>query len=170
MLNVLTKSGSNAFRGSGFVFHQNNELNARTNLDKNRGVAEAPFFLETQYGGTLGGPIVRNKAFFFGGYQRWTQRFTGSGFTLNGAPTEAGRGILESAVGSLPQIQAMLKHLPAADAPSGSSASFTRNGQTYTVPLGTLTGAYDGYLNNHQPTGRVRRACCRRTTRSRRGI
>ncbi len=155
VLNVLTKSGSNTFRGSGFVFHQNNEFNARTNLDKNRGVESAPFFLETQYGGTVGGPIVKNRAFFFGGYQRWTQRFTGSGFTLNGAPTAAGRGILESAVGSLPQIQALLEHLPAADAPSGSSASFTRGGQTYTIPLGTLTGAYDGYLNNHQPTGRV---------------
>jgi hypothetical protein len=155
VLNVLTKSGTNVFRGSGFVFHQNNDLNARTNLDKNRGLSKAPFFLETQYGGTLGGPIVRGRAFFFGGYQRWTQRFTGSGFTLDGAPTDAGRGILEAAAGSLPQVQALLAHLPAADATSGKSAQFTRGGQLFTVPLGTLTGAYDGYLNNHQPTARV---------------
>jgi hypothetical protein len=155
VLNVLTKSGTNAFHGTGFAFHQNNELNARTNLDTNRGLSKAPFFLESQYGGTIGGPIVRDRAFFFGGYQRWTQRFTGSGFTLNGAPTADGRSVLQSAAGSLPQVQALLKHLPAADAPIGRSVSFTRGGQTFTVPVGSLTGAYDGYLNSHQPTARV---------------
>ncbi len=155
VVNVITKSGTNQFRGSGFVFHNNNDVNARTNLDKNAGRTEAPYFLETQFGGTLGGPIVRDKAFFFGGYQRWTQRFLGSGFTLNGAPTEEGRRVLESAAGSLPQVQALLKFLPAAQSPIGRSATFTRNGQTYTVPLGSLTGSSSGTFNNHQPTGRV---------------
>lgn len=154
-MNVITKSGTNRFRGSAFIFHQNNELNARTNLDKNAGRTETPYFLESQYGGTAGGPIVRDRAFFFGGYQRWTQRFTGSGFTLNGAPTEAGRSVLQAAAGSLPHVQALLEHLPAAQAPIAASASFTRNGQTFTVPLGSLTGSYDGYLNNNQPTARV---------------
>jgi hypothetical protein len=153
--NVLTKSGTNDFHGSGFMYHQNNHLNARTNLDKNRGLTKAPFFLETQYGGTLGGPVLRDRLFFFGAYQRWTQRFTGSGFTLNGAPTEAGRAVLQGAAGTLPQVQALLKNLPAADKPTGTSAQFTRGGQTYTVPLGSLTGAYNGYLNDHQPTARV---------------
>jgi hypothetical protein len=152
--NVLTKSGTNDFHGSGFIFHQNNDINARTNLDKNRGLSKAPFFLETQYGGTIGGPVTRDRAFFFGSYQRWTQRFTGSGFTLDGAPTDAGRAVLQSAAGSLPQVQALLANLPAADTASGKSASFTRDGVSYTVPLGSLTGAYDGYLNNHQPTAR----------------
>ena len=156
IMNVITKSGSNRYRGSGFVFHQNNEFNARTNLDKAvPGRLEAPYFLETQYGGTLGGPIVRDKAFFFGGFQRWTQRFTGSGFTLLGAPTEQGRQVLESAAGSRPQIQALLTHLPAAQTPIATSASFTLNGQTHTVPLGSLTGSYDGFLNSNQPNARV---------------
>ncbi len=155
VMNVITKSGTNRFRGSGFIFHQNNELNARTNLDTNLGLDGAPYFLESQYGGTLGGPILRDRAFFFAGYQRWTQRFTGSGFTLRGAPTEDGRRVLESAAGSLPQIQALLQHLPAAQSPIGTSASFTRNGQTYSVPLGSLTGSYGGFLNNNQPNGRV---------------
>lgn len=155
VMNVITKSGTNRYRGSGFIFHQNNKLNARTNLDKNALLEDTPFFLESQYGGTLGGPIVRDRAFFFGGYQRWTQRFTGSGFTLRGAPTEAGRGVLQAAAGNLPQVQALLAHLPAAQAPIGTSASFTLNGQTHTVPLGSLTGSYDGYLNNNQPNARI---------------
>ena len=37
VMNVITKSGTNVFHGSGFVFHQNNEMNSRTNLDKNAG-------------------------------------------------------------------------------------------------------------------------------------
>jgi carboxypeptidase family protein len=155
VMNVITKSGTNAFHGSGFVFHQNDQVNARTNLDKNAGKTSAPFFLESQYGGTVGGPIARDRAFFFGGFQRWTQRFTGSGFTLNGAPTEAGRQILQSAAGSMPQVQALLKHLPAAQTPIATTASFTRNGQTFVVPLGSLTGSYDGFLNSNQPNARV---------------
>jgi hypothetical protein len=155
VMNVITKSGTNQLRGSGFIFHQNNAVNARTNLDKNAGRLEAPFFLENQYGGTVGGPIARDRAFFFAGFQRWTQEFTGSGFTLRGAPTEDGRRVLESAAGTLPQIQALLKHLPAAQAPIGTSASFTRNGQTFAVPLGSLTGSYGGYLNSNQPNARV---------------
>ena len=63
--------------------------------------------------------------------------------------------MLESAAGTLPQIQALLKHLPAAQAPIGTSASFTRNGQTFVVPLGSLTGSYGGYLNSNQPNARV---------------
>jgi hypothetical protein len=155
VMNVITKSGTNAFRGSGFLFHQNNELNAMTNLDKNAGRTAAPWYLETQYGGTLGGPILKNRTFFFGSYQRWTQRQLGSGFTLNGAPTDAGRQVLQSAVGHLPQVQALLKYVPAAQSPINQSASFTYQGQTYTVPLGSLTGSSTGIFNNNQASGRV---------------
>lgn len=155
VMSVITKSGTNAFRGSGFVFHNNNELNARTNLDKNAGREKAPWRLETQFGGTLGGPVLRDRTFFFGSYQRWTQRFLGSGFTLNGAPTEAGRQVLQSAAGNLPQVQALLKHLPAAQTGIGRNASFTLGGQTYTVPLGSLTGSSTGSYNDNQYSARL---------------
>jgi hypothetical protein len=155
VMSVITKSGTNSFRGSGFVFHNNNELNARTNLDKNAGREKAPWRLETQFGGTLGGPVLRDRTFFFGSYQRWTQRFLGSGFTLNGAPTEAGRQVLQSAAGSLPQVQALLKFLPAAQTPLGRNATFTRGGQTYTVPLGSLTGSSTGNYNDNQYSARI---------------
>ncbi|MCL4848138.1 MAG: carboxypeptidase regulatory-like domain-containing protein [Acidobacteria bacterium] len=155
VMSVITKSGTNSFRGSGFVFHNNNEFNARTNLDKNAGREKAPWRLETQFGGTLGGPVLRDRTFFFGSYQRWTQRFLGSGFTLNGAPTEAGRQVLQSAAGSRPQVQALLKFLPAAQAPIGRNATFTLGGQTYTVPLGSLTGSSTGAYNDNQYSARI---------------
>ena len=155
VMNIVTKSGTNAYRGSGFVFHNNNEANARSNLDKAAGRSEAPFRLETQYGGTIGGRLIRDKTFFFGSYQRWTDRRLGAGTTLNGAPTAAGRAVLQAAAGDLPQVQAVLKHLPVADAPIGRSVTFVRNGQTYSVEQGSLTGSADVLLNNHQPMARI---------------
>ena len=71
--------------------------------------------------GRVGGPVLRDRTFFFGSFQRWTDRRLGSGFTLNGAPTDAGRQILQSAAGSRPQVQALLKFLPAAQAATGKT-------------------------------------------------
>ena len=90
VVSAVTKSGTNSFRGSAFWFHNDESLNSRTNLDKAAKRASAPFQEENQYGGTLGGPLVRNRTFFFGSYQRWTDRQLGSGFTLSGAPTDVG--------------------------------------------------------------------------------
>ena len=73
VMNVVTKSGTNAFHGSGFWFANRNDFNALSNLDKAAGRTEAPFRKDDQYGGTLGGPIVKDNTFFFVGYQRWTQ-------------------------------------------------------------------------------------------------
>jgi hypothetical protein len=155
VMNVITKSGTNQFRGSAFWFHNDNSLNARTNLDKNAGRAKAPAYDEDQIGFTAGGPIWKDRTFFFGSYQNWQQEFLGSGFTLNGAPTEAGRQVLQSAVGSRPQVAALLKFLPAAQAGTGQNATFTANGQTYTVPLGSLTGSSTGAFDNDQVSVRI---------------
>jgi hypothetical protein len=155
VVNVVTKNGTNAVHGSGFGFFNDESLNARSNLDKAALRPSAPFREERQLGGTVGGPVVRNKTFFFGSYQRWTDRQLGSGFTLNGAPTEAGRAVLQSAVGNRPQIQALLQFLPAAQTPLAQSASFTANGQTFVVPLGSLTGSSSIKFDNNQVAGRV---------------
>lgn len=154
IVNAATKSGTNNFRGSGFLFHNDESLNARTNLDKRAGREKAPFREEKQYGGTLGGPIVRDRTFFFGSYQRWTDRQLGSGFTLSGAPSEAGRAVLQSVAGGRPHIAALLKHVPAGTS-NGKSASFTLGGQQFTVPLGDLTGSSSIIFNNNQAMGRV---------------
>lgn len=155
VMNVITKSGTNQFRGSAFVFHNDNSLNARSNLDKAAGRTAAPFFREQQYGGTIGGPILRNRTFFFGSYQKWTQDQLGSGTTLNGAPTEEGRRILESVAGTRPQVAALLRFLPPAQTPLGRTVPVTVNGQAYSIPIGSLTGSAAGVFDNHQGSGRV---------------
>src|SRR5262249_33230001 len=115
---AVTKSGSNSFRGAAFWFHNDQSLNSRTNLDKAAKRVSAPFRKENQYGGTLGGPVLRDRTFFFGSYQRWTDRELGSGSTLSGAPTDSGRAVLQSVAAGRPQIAALLRFVPAG-APNG---------------------------------------------------
>ena len=67
VINATIKSGTNEFHGTVFEFLRNSALDAR-------GFFEAPDqpkapFKQNQFGGTLGGPIVKNKLFFFGDYQ-----------------------------------------------------------------------------------------------------
>ena len=68
-VNVVTKSGTNELHGTVWYFHKNDAFNARQfNLSK------VNPFKQHQYGATAGGPIVRNKTFFFGAFQGY--RFT----------------------------------------------------------------------------------------------
>jgi len=63
-ISVITKSGSNRFHGSAFDFLRNTDLDARNYFSPSRGA-----FRQNQFGGTVGGPIHRNKVFFFADYQ-----------------------------------------------------------------------------------------------------
>ena len=63
-ISVITKSGSNRFHGSAFDFLRNTDLDARNYFSPTRGA-----FRQNQFGGTFGGPIRRDKIFFFTDYQ-----------------------------------------------------------------------------------------------------
>src|SRR6202041_551570 len=63
-INVVTKSGTNAFHGYLFEFLRNTNLDARNFFSPTRGT-----FDQNQFGGTIGGPIKKNQIFFFGDYQ-----------------------------------------------------------------------------------------------------
>jgi len=60
----ITRSGSNAFHGDLFEFFRNGDLNARNALQPRRDTLK-----RNQFGGTIGGPVIKNKLFFFFGYQ-----------------------------------------------------------------------------------------------------
>ena len=64
ILNAVIKSGTNQFHGDAFEFYRDTFLNARNFFQRT-----APVFHQNQYGGTLGGPIIRDKTFFFISYQ-----------------------------------------------------------------------------------------------------
>jgi hypothetical protein len=67
VINIVTKSGTNSFHGSGFDFFRNNALDAR-NFFNEVGQPQNPFH-NNQFGGSLGGPIVKDKTFFFVDYE-----------------------------------------------------------------------------------------------------
>jgi hypothetical protein len=68
VVNLQIKSGSNSFRGSAFEFLRNDRFDAN-NFFNNRAGRPKPDFSQHQFGGTLGGPIVKDKTFFFADYQ-----------------------------------------------------------------------------------------------------
>src|SRR6204780_3219277 len=63
-INAVVKSGTNAFHGDAFEFLRNGDMNARNFFAATRDTLK-----RNQFGGTVGGPILRNKLFFFAGYQ-----------------------------------------------------------------------------------------------------
>lgn len=79
MINVLTKSGSNSFHGGAFEFLRNTDLDARNYFSDTRGA-----FQQNQFGGVVGGPIRKNKIFFFSDYQdtRTVEGITSAGTTV----------------------------------------------------------------------------------------
>ena len=74
-VDVVTKSGTNELHGTAFEFFRNQALNAndffqnRDNHDGPNGTAAKQVLNQNQFGGTLGGPILKDKAFLFGSYQ-----------------------------------------------------------------------------------------------------
>jgi len=87
VVNIVTKSGANAFHGDLFYFFRNGDLNARpkgtVGLQSPRDTLK-----RNQFGGTAGGRIIKDKLFFFGGYQGTRQRSDPAGQTAY-VPTAA---------------------------------------------------------------------------------
>jgi Carboxypeptidase regulatory-like domain/TonB dependent receptor-like, beta-barrel len=67
VVNVVTRSGTNAFHGTAFEFLRNNYFNATNYFSSISKIRDT--LKRNQFGGAVGGPIVKNKLFFFGGYQ-----------------------------------------------------------------------------------------------------
>ena len=69
VFNIATRSGTNQLHGSLFEYHRNAALDTRNFFD-----AEKPPFTRNQYGGSIGGPIVSDRLFFFGAYEGLRER------------------------------------------------------------------------------------------------
>jgi hypothetical protein len=82
-VDVISKSGSNQFHGTAWEFLRNDVLNANDFFSKLAGQPR-PVLKQNQYGGAIGGPILRNKLFLFGAYQGLRSR---NGYGLGGKDT-----------------------------------------------------------------------------------
>jgi outer membrane receptor protein involved in Fe transport len=91
---MVTKSGTNSYSGNVFEFYRNSDLDANT-WENNRSGAPKQERRQDIYGGTFGGPISRDRLFFFGDYQGSRQDAPGFG-TTSVAPEAWRRGDLSS--------------------------------------------------------------------------
>jgi hypothetical protein len=180
VVNLVGKSGTNDLHGSLFWFHNNENLNTCSNTDKRAGFCDpnasdgafkkAPNRRENQIGFTLGGPVVfprfgegvplfytgKDKTFFFVDYQRWSDRKSSS-LTVVGAPTAAGRDLLQAHAGNRPQVRELLRFVPAAT-PNPSLAPVTvaiANGPTFAVERGDLTATSNFKFDGDQGAFRI---------------
>jgi hypothetical protein len=135
VVNFITKSGANTLHGGLFEFFRNEVLDSR--LYFNRPPEKKPAFRLNQFGGSLGGPIVRDKLFFFGNYEGVRQR---SGLALSQYVfTDAYRATLA------PALQPVVAQMPS---PNGAvSAADNR--------LALFTEAVSDSLREDTWTGKI---------------
>ncbi|MPY90916.1 MAG: TonB-dependent receptor plug domain-containing protein [Luteitalea sp.] len=96
IISAVTKSGTNTVHGSAFWSHRGKELDSPNYFD-DRFDVEQPDFTRNQYGGSLGGPIVRDRTFFFASFEGLRER-RGLSSTIRVPTMEARQGILPGGV------------------------------------------------------------------------
>lgn len=124
---VQTKSGTNKLHGSLYEFLRNDKLDANTFFNNRLGAAK-PAFRRNEFGGTVGGPIRKDKTFFFGDYQ--------------GIRVRQPRTVI-STIPSLTQRQWI------------SSGDFSQLGTTIFDPTTVVNGQRQPFAGNRIPTGRL---------------
>ena len=182
VVNYITKSGTNAFHGSGYEFYEGDWDRSLTNGQKNpllgfcppgvtAGTATpfatscktpvVPRFVDNRWGGTLGGPVLKNRIWFFGSYQQEQQRAVSSSTSSSLTPTPAGLTALAAAFPNNPAVAAIQKFGPYGitagnPQPSGVVQNITvSNGTTAaTVPFAFVNRVVGNNFDDKQITGR----------------
>jgi hypothetical protein len=119
-INAATKAGTNQFHGSAYEFLRNNDLDARNFFE----LGSAAPFRRNQFGGAVGGPIKKDKAFFFFNYEGLRQHLDQTFTAL--VPTVAARTTAVPAVKSLVDLYP----IPTTDLGNGIGSLITVGGQT----------------------------------------
>lgn len=146
-INAVTKSGTNQLRGSAYHFHRNDALDARNYFDP----ANQPEFRRNQFGATIGGPLRRDRAFLFAGYEALRERL---GRTVSTVVPDANarQGFLPNPSGSVgdirvvgvnPAVRPYLEEFPIA------------NGRTLGGGLAAHTFPFDQRLTQDFAQGRI---------------
>jgi hypothetical protein len=126
VVNAISRGGTSVFHGTVFEFFRNDILDARNYFDP----VKKGELRKNQFGGALGGPILKDKAFFFGNYEG-VRQVAGIPNTVNAPSANARQGILNcsTAIGGVQQ----------ASCPTPGPAAA---GRTYTVPVSADVASY----------------------------
>lgn len=112
-VSVVSPSGSNTFHGQVFDYFRNDALDARSPFD---GASPDPFLLN-QFGGGFGGPIKKDKTFFYANYEGLRQRLDGTQIGLTPSP-----GFLTQAAATSPALLPILQAYPAGTSPTSNAS------------------------------------------------
>jgi hypothetical protein len=136
VVNAITRSGTNQIHGTVFEFHRNSAMDARDYFDRND---QPPPFRRNQFGVALGGPIVKNKTFFFGDYEGLRETLGQTSIsTVPSAAAREGR-LAAGPVTVHPQIARALALYPL---PNGELLGNGDTGQYYAVRNKESRGDY----------------------------
>lgn len=143
VINLTTKSGTNNFHGTLFEFLRNDKLDANSFFSNRSGLKKPPL-RHNQFGGNLGGPILRDKLFFFFNYEgsriRRAQQITGN------VPTPL---LLSSIIN--PRLVEHLSQLPKDFEPTSNPLiGFHRRNDGSQVREDTTLSRIDAYLGKHR--------------------
>jgi len=163
VINVITKSGTNKFHGSAYGAENSSIFNTLDTYDKRfSGLTSVPSANNQFAGFTLGGPVVKDKIFFFGG---WDEQFyhTGETYTSSGyTPTAAGLTTIASIAGvDFNAISALEKYSPWAIT-TGNPIAYTTadknvtiNGVSTSVPFATVQRSVPYSVDEHDVIGKA---------------
>ncbi len=124
-VNAVTKSGTNKFHGTLFGFYRNQDLAGKVDLG---GTTLTPDLNQTQFGFSVGGPIIKNKLFFFANYEYDNRDDLGSYYVANTGSQEVGGNVSRVLESDLQAVSAALG------------------------ALGYETGDYQGYIHDTKST------------------
>jgi hypothetical protein len=130
VINAITRSGSNEFHGSAYEFLRNSALDARNFFDG----PNVPPFKRNQFGGSVGGPLVKDKTFWFFNYEGLRQSLTAT--QVNTVPSQNARnGILTE--GNVTVSPAVVPYLAFWPLPNGAVSGDTGIYKVETLQRGT---------------------------------
>jgi hypothetical protein len=131
---IVTESGSNQWHGSVFEFLRNNNLDAPNYFDH----GSPPPFQRNQFGASVGGPVAKDKTFFFTNYEGYRQTLHQTSVSF--VPDETSRAA------ALPAVQPLLNLWPA---PVPGAPDFNGIAEYYSSPLQTVREGFGTFRLDH---------------------
>ena len=145
---VVTKSGTNEFRGSAFWFFNGDKLNANSFINNANGLVRPPLSRNT-YGGTIGGPIKKDKLFFFASYENFRDRRTSNVSYV--VPTDKMR------LGDFSEVAAAYPNFRIFDPATGSAGGVGRTQFTnFQIPTARISPIARAVMNYYPKVNQTR--------------
>ena len=142
--NTVVKSGTNEIHGSLYEYLSNRHLNAIDESNKRRGILENPRLDDNRFGGTVGGPIIRNRLFYFGTFQLNPVGIASAPGRPFSSPTAGGFDALDRIPGlSSTNLGVLQRYVPPAPAADRTTTVLGTE-----IPIGVLPINVPAYQDN----------------------